>query len=483
MEKVAGKTVGFVKSVRGQIVELECDGSYYPRLRELLTARDDQSVRLEVHSYRSDARLSCLLLSHREMLYRRMEIVSTGEHMTIPVGKDVLGRVMDLSGNALDGKAPIPRTNVRSIYASRQLPLSAKSHTTRSMAATGLKAIDFFTPLPHGGKLGLVGGAGVGKTVLMTEIIRNLNRSHKGVSIFAGIGERLREGYELWQSLRETEVLDRTALIMGLMSESAAVRFKIGWAAAAIAEYFRDEEKRDVLFFVDNIFRFIQAGNELSTLLEEMPSEFGFQPTLQSEMAHFESRLVSSAETAVTSVQTVYVPADQLSNPAVTAALPYFDAVVILSRDVVRQGIFPAIDLLQSRSNILDRSILGDEHYRVVTQAVELLNSYTRLARIVAVIGEAELAESDRIVYLRARCLQNYMSQPFFTVEAHTGRSGVFADRSVVVRDVSRIVDGTFDDIPPEKFQYIGTADEARRAEVPKEKKATVTIPQQRGKA
>lgn len=470
MEKVIGKTVGYIKSVRGQVVELECEGSYFPRLRELLTAREDQSVRLEVHSYRTSSRISCLLLSHREMLFRRMEIVSTGEHMTIPVGKEILGRVMDLSGNALDGESPLSRAKERSIYATRKIPLSAKPRTDRSMSATGLKVIDFFTPLPQGGKIALVGGAGVGKTVLMTEIIHNLSSHHKGVSIFAGIGERLREGYELWKALQETGVLDRTALIMGLMSESAAVRFKIAWAAATLAEYFRDEEKSDVLFFVDNVFRFIQAGNELSTLLEEMPSEFGYQPTLQSEMARFESRLVSSPEAQITSAQTVYVPADQLANPAVNAALPYFDAVVILSRDVVRQGLFPAVDLLRSRSSILDRGILGEDHYHAVTEAVELLNYHTRLARIVTVIGESELSESDRILYLRARCLQNYMSQPFFTVEAQTGRKGFFADRKEVVRDVQRIIDGTFDDIQPEKFQYMGSIDETRRAQAPKHK-------------
>jgi len=254
---------------------------------------------------------------------------------------------------------------------------------------------------------------------------------------------------------------------MGLMSENAAVRFKIAWAAATLAEYFRDEEKRDVLFFVDNVFRFVQAGNELSTLLEEMPSEFGYQPTLQSELAQFENRLVGRGGIHVTSVQTVYVPADQLTNPAVSASLPYFDTAIVLSRDMVQQGIYPAIDVLRSQSSMLEARTLGEEHYRAATEAVELLNYHTRLARIVAVIGESELAESDRVLYLRARRLQNYMSQPFFTVAEHTGRKGFFADRETVVRDVRRIIDGTFDDVPPQKFLYIGGADDARKALTP----------------
>jgi len=403
-----------------------------------------------------------------------MEIVSTGAQMTVPVGKEILGRVLDLYGNALDGGEALAQTSKRSIYGARQ-PSIAGAHRKRVVSKTGLKTIDFFTPLPQGGKLGLVGGAGVGKTVLMTEFIRNLNNAHKGVTIFAGIGERIREGYELWQSLRKTGVLSRTVLLMGLMSENAAVRFKTAWAAATLAEYFRDEERQDVLFFVDNVFRFIQAGNELSTLLEEIPSEFGYQPTLQSEMAQFENRLASSKSGEVTSVQTVYVPADQLSNPAVTAALPYFDAVVILSREVAQQGMYPAIDLLRSHTSILDQSVLGEEHYRAVTQAVELLNYYTRLARIVAVIGEAELAETDRILYQRARRLQNYMTQPFFTMEEHTGRKGFFAEHQVVVQDVQRIIDGVFDDTPPEKFLYIGSTASAKFGHVTKNTSPVMT--------
>jgi F-type H+-transporting ATPase subunit beta len=473
-----GKVVGRVRSVRGQIVEIACEGGYFPRLRELLTAGDDSSVRLEAHSYRSDTHLNCLLLSSRESIYRQMEIVTTGTHMTIPVGEETLGRVIDLYGSVLDGGEALKYTKTRSIYHIAPSLSSVQKTTKRTISETGIKIIDFFTPLPEGGKLGLIGGAGVGKTVLMTEIVRNLNSTHKGVSIFAGIGERIREGFELWQSLKETGVLDRTALIMGLMSENAAVRFKIAWAAATMAEYFRDEEKKSILFFVDNIFRFVQAGNELSTLLEEMPSEFGYQPTLQTEMARFENRLVTLAQAYITSVQTVYVPADQLTNPAVEAALPYFDDIVILSREAVQQGLFPAIDLLKSRSNILDKSIIGDDHFRTVTESVELLNHYHRLARIVAVIGESELTETDRTLYTRARKLIYYMTQPFFTMETHTGRKGVFTKRTQVVHDVAQILDGTLDEVPAEKLMYIGTLDGAKKQTTQmhaKEKRTKIT--------
>lgn len=460
--RISGKLVGRVRTVRGQVVEIDCEGSYYPRLKELLTAPSDPTVRLEAHSYRSDTVLNCLLLSSRETLFRQMEIVATGKQMSIPVGNEVLGRVIDLYGNVLDGGNPLVRKEERSIYRDAPSAVSQQNKGDRVISETGIKAIDFFTPLPQGGKLGLVGGAGVGKTVLMTEVVRNLNSKHEGVSVFAGIGERIREGYELWQSLGETGVLARTNLIMGLMGDNAAVRFKIAWAAATLAEYFRDDKKQDILFFVDNIFRFVQAGNELSTLLEEMPSEFGYQPTLQSEMADFENRLVSKVEAYVTSVQTVYVPADQLTNPAVEAALPYFDDIVILSRDAVRRGLFPSIDLLKSRSNILNPRVVGEEHYRAVTEAVELLNHYNRLMRIVAVIGEAELTESDRVLYLRAQRLINYMTQPFFTMATHTGRKGAFVTRADVVSDVARIIAGGYDEVPVEKFLFISTVAEAQ---------------------
>jgi len=450
--------VGSIRSVRGQIVVVNCEGEYKPHLHELLTSVENPTVRLEAHSYASPTRLNCLLLSSREDLYRNLKIVATSEHLTVPVGKEVLGRVIDLYGNVLDRGTELSRKEIRSIYGSGPQTVMELRSEERVIAETGIKAIDFFTPLLRGGKLALVGGAGVGKTVLMTELIHNLNQAHPGATIFAGIGERIREGHELLESLATTKVLDQTALILGHINENAAVRFKVASAAASIAEYFRDIEKREVLFFVDNVFRFIQAGSELSTLLEETPSEFGYQPTLQTEIAHFENRLVSTREAAITSVQTVYVPADQLTNPAVAATLPYFDAIVVLSRDSAQQGLFPAIDLVRSKSTVIDRAVVGEEHYKALTGAVGLLNHHARLSRIVAILGEEELTSEDRALYHRSLRLRNYMTQNFHTIEDQTGQPGISVSRAQTVKDIQGILDGRYDIVPADKFKYIGDA-------------------------
>ncbi len=456
MESIKEQFVGRISGVRGQIVLVMCESENRPSLRELLSTREDKSIRLEVHSYRGKDLLYCLLLSPHEAIYRNMKVITQGGELTIPVGRSVLGRAMNLYGDPVDGGPPISKETMSPIYSSSSSTISYSGQKEIKLLETGIKVIDFFTPLLKGGRLGLVGGAGVGKTTLMTEIIRNLNAGHEGVSVFAGIGERIREGHELWESLKKTDTLQKTSLLIGHINENAAVRFKIAWAAAALAEYFRDKEKKDVLFFVDNIFRFVQAGSELSTLLEEIPSEFGYQPTLQTEIAQFENRLVSREGVSISSVQTVYVPADQLSNPAVAASTPYFEAVVILSREQSQQGRYPAIDLLKSKSSVLDRGFIGDKHYKVLVAAIELLNQYNRLVRVVTIIGEGELSAKDREVYERALRLQNYMTQPFFTLETHTGRPGVFVHREDVINDVEGILEGKFDSILPEKFLYIG---------------------------
>ncbi len=456
MESIKEKFVGRISGVRGQIVFVMCESEHRPSLRELLSTKEDNSIRLEVHSYRGKDLLYCLLLSPHEAIHRNMKVITQGGELAIPVGESVLGRAMNLYGDPVDGGPPISKEMMNPIYSSSPSTISYSSQKERKLLETGIKVIDFFTPLLKGGRLGLVGGAGVGKTTLMTEIIRNLNAGHKGVSIFAGIGERIREGHELWESLKKTDTLQKTSLLVGHINENAAVRFKIAWAAAALAEYFRDKEKKDVLFFVDNIFRFVQAGSELSTLLEEIPSEFGYQPTLQTEVAQFENRLVSKNGVSISSVQTVYVPADQLSNPAVAASIPYFEAVVILSREQSQQGRYPAIDLLKSKSSILDRGFIGDKHYKALVAAIELLNQYNRLVRVVTIIGEGELSAKDREIYERALRLQNYMTQPFFTLETHTGRPGVFVRREDVIKDVEGILEGRFDSVQPEKFLYIG---------------------------
>ncbi len=448
--------VGRVYGVQGQIVLVHCESEYRPALLELLSAEDSPGVQLEVHSYSDRDLLYCLLLSSKEEVSRNMRIVTEGSTLSIPVGKSVLGRAVNLYGQPVDGGKMLEYSDTRPIHPIARTA-ALKSKKERKLLETGIKIIDFFSPLIDGGRLGLVGGAGVGKTALLTEMIRNLNQTHPGVTIFTGIGERIREGFELWELLHKTGALDKTALLVAHINENAAIRFKIGAAAATLAEYFRDEEKSDVLFFVDNIFRFVQAGNELSTLLEEIPSEFGYQSTLQTQIAQFENRLVGTDKNSISSIQTIYVPADELTDPAVAAATPYFEAIVVLSREMSQEGRYPAINILKSKSLALDRTYITEQHFKAVTGAIEVLNQYERLSRIVTIIGEGELSAQDRSMYERAMRLRNYMTQLTVTAEEQTGRPGVFVSRADTVSDVEAILEGKFDAVPPEKFMYIGT--------------------------
>lgn len=450
------QSVGRTRGLVGQVVRVECDGDYRPKLRELLIAEHDSTIRLEAYSYGDERTLYCLLLSNVESVPRNTRIISTGQEITIPVGKDVLGRVVDIYGEPMDGRGVIKTDNVRSIYASSGNTLASKVERPSTVLETGIKTLDFFAPLLKGGKMALVGGAGVGKTTLQEEILRNVVYGGGGVSVFAGIGERIREGHALWHSLEEYQVLDRTALVFGHISKNAAVRFLTASTAAALVEYFRDEEEEDVLFFADNVFRFLQAGSELSTLLGEIPSEFGYQPTLQTEIAQFENRLYSTEKSFVTSVQTVYVPADEFGNPAIAATMPHMDASVILSRELTQEGRFPAVDPFQSMSTALDPEVVGAEHYDAVTRSIELLAQYKQLARIVSIVGSEELSLENQKRYERAQKILNYMTQPLITTEVETGRKGVTVKREDAVRDVRAILAGDLDRVPAEKLLYIG---------------------------
>jgi len=447
-----------LSGVKGQVAWVRCRREPLPRLGEILTSPKNPEVKLEVHSFGEGGKVFCLSLSPIELLVRHLPLERTGRPLTIPVGREILGRVINLFGQPLDGRGEL-RT-LREIPISGQPPSFGLLKASEEIIETGVKAIDFFTPLLRGGKIGLVGGAGVGKTVLISELLHNITEKHRGVSVFAGIGERIREGHELWLELEKAGVLEKNVLLLGQMNENAAVRFRIAAAAAAVAEYFRDHEKEDVLLFVDNTFRFAQAGSEVAALLGEIPSELGYQATLESEMARFQNRLVSTVNGAITSIQTIYVPADEFADPAVTAAMSYVDSVVILSRDVAQRGHFPAIDPLRSSSTILKKEIVGSEHFETATQAIEVLNRFERLARVAAIIGEAELAPRDQLIFQRAKKLLNYLTQPFFVTEKQSARGGVFVPRQKTVRDIKLILKGEFDKVPEERFLYIGSLDE-----------------------
>ncbi len=455
------RVVGTIRDLRGQVVTVICDGEYRPPLRELLYSEDNPDVRFEAYAYENSRILRCLLLASNVTLSRGDRILSTGQEITVPVGDGVLGRAIDLFGNPEDGKGDIKTKSWRSIHAKEE-GISFDKLPKIELLETGIKAIDFFTPMQRGGKILLVGGAGVGKTVLMSEILKGMISGHDGVSIFAGIGERTREGHELWKWLDENKLLDNVTMILGNIHKNAAVRFRTAWSASALAEYFRDEEKKDVLFFVDNVYRFLQAGSELSILAGEIPSEFGYQPTLQSEIAAFESRLKSTKDNFVTSVQTMYLPADELSDPSIAVAVPHVDSIVILDRSIAQQGRLPAVDYTRSRSTLLDEDIVGKEHYETVTEATDMLHQYERLQRIVAIVGQDELSEENRIVFERAQKILNYLTQPFYTAEVQTGRKGVFVSRKDTVSDIRKIIEGGADNIPSASLLYIGTLNDLR---------------------
>lgn len=455
------KKVGYVRGVIGQIVKVECSGNSLPKLNELLTIAEDKTVFLEAYAYDNHNILYCLLLTDVDKIERDFTVITTGAPITIPVGEVALGRVIDLYGNPIDGGEGLVTNERRSIYHTHDLTQGMKIVRPLNILETGIKAVDFFTPLLQGGKMALVGGAGVGKTTLQEEMLRNIVYEGDGVSVFAGIGERIREGHDLWVSLKEHEVLDRTALIFGHINKNAAVRTITAAAAATMVEYFRDEKKTNVLFFVDNVFRFLQAGSELSTLLRELPSEYGYQPTLQSEIANFENRLYSTEDAYVTSIQTVYVPADEFSNPAVVATMPHMDAVVFLSREMTYQGMYPAIDPFKSRSSALNPRMVGQNHYRIATNAVELLDNYTQLKRIVSIVGEEELSAENQKKYSRAKKILNYMTQSFLSTAVETGRTGQKVSREVVVNDVQSILSGVVDRVPAERFLYISNLKDA----------------------
>lgn len=455
---------GTIISIRGQVLEIDFP-KVKPSVRDLLLLESDRNVKMLVHSAESENRFFCLLLTDQANLARGSKVINTGKTMTGLVGKGVLGRIINIFGDPLDNQGAIKDTEERPIM--RFAPVYSDYPVTEGILETGIKVIDLFCPLLKGGKMGLFGGAGVGKTVLLTEIIHNIVQvsktpeAKKSVSVFAGIGERTREGQELFESLKQGGVLPFTSLVFGPMGENPAIRYLTALSATTVAEYFRDEMDENVLFFIDNVFRFAQAGNELSLLMNIIPSEDSYQPTLTSEMASLHERLVSTRNAGITTIEAIYVPNDDILDQAVQSVLPYLDSSLILSRNVYQEGILPAVDILQSTSSALNTQVAGIAHYATALKAQSLLKQAVALDHIVSLVGESELSKPDQISYKRAKILRNYMTQSFFVTATQTGRPGKYVPLKHTIKDVNDILSGTYDTVSEDKFLFIGTAIES----------------------
>lgn len=453
---------GKIKAILGQIVEVEFEKKQ-PHIHDTLILEDDPSVRMEVYSSSSRDSFYCLLFAQSKKLKRGKTVFNSGSPIKIPVGASMLGRAVDVFGNALDGKGIVQSEEMLPIF-NAGTPFDNVVVPTQVLE-TGIKALDFFSPLFKGGKAGFFGGAGVGKTILLTEIIHNvviLNKNDS-VSVFSGVGERIREGHELYQTLEESRVLPSVSLIFGQMAENPAIRFRVAFAGTTIAEYFREQEHKNVLFFADNIFRFAQAGYELATVMNSVPGEGGYQATLASEMGQLHERLVSTDNGSITTIEAIYVPADDITDYGVQSVFPYLDSTVVLSRDIYQAGRFPAIDLLSSTSSALNTETVGERHYKVFIAAQSLLKKASQLERIVSLIGESELSTTDQTIYRRYQLLQNYMTQNFFVIEQQSGHKGAYIKLSDTISDVERIVGGEFDAVEPRKLLFIGTLAEVAK--------------------
>ena len=447
---------GIITQISGPVVDVEIEGGELPRLREELTVEKSGELRvMEVAQHLDSRTVRCIMLSPSEGLARGLAVDVPGRTIQVPVGEATLGRMFNVLGQPIDGGGPVPEgTPVRSIY--RTPPPFEEQSPAVEILETGIKVIDLLEPYPKGGKIGLFGGAGVGKTVLIQELIHNVAMEHGGYSIFTGVGERSREGNDLWREMRESGVSDKTALVFGQMNESPGVRMRVALSGLTMAEHFRDREHKDVLLFIDNIFRFVQAGSEVSTLLGRMPSAVGYQPTLANEMGELQERITSTKDGSVTSVQAVYVPADDLTDPATATTFAHLDATTVLSRKISEQGIYPAVDPLESSSRILEADIVGAEHYRVARKVQEILEKYRELQDIIAILGMDELSDEDRKTVARARRLQRFLAQPTHVAEKFTGIPGVYVPLKDTLESFAAIVDGELDQYPEAAFYNVG---------------------------
>jgi F-type H+-transporting ATPase subunit beta len=456
---------GVIVQITGPVIDVRFDGGLLPEIHTALRVSNPMvsaapwNVVLEVAQHIGDGSVRTIAMESTDGLSRGMAVHNTGEMITVPVGQDVLGRILNVVGEPVDGGAPVTSGKRYPIH--RQPP-PYKDQTTRSeMLVTGIKVIDLLAPYVKGGKIGLFGGAGVGKTVLIMELIHNIANAYQGYSVFAGIGERTREGTQLFGEMKESGVLDRTALIFGQMNEPPGARARVGLAALSIAEYFRDEEQRDVLLFIDNMFRFVQAGSEVSALLGRIPSAVGYQPTLSTDIGELQERITSTRSGSVTSVQAIYVPADDYTDPAPATTFSHLDATTNLSRAMQEIGIYPAVDPLESTSTILTPEIVGEEHYRIARRVQEMLQLYRSLQDIIAILGMDELSEDDRKTVERARKIQKFLSQPFTVAEHFSGIKGKFVPLEETIRSCSEILDGKHDHLPEQAFYMVGSIDDA----------------------
>jgi F-type H+-transporting ATPase subunit beta len=459
------KNIGKIVQIIGPVVDVEFLEGMLPAIqnaiivkRELVLADQSPELVMEVAQQIGDRKVRCITLASTDGLKRDMKAIDTGSPITVPVGRSTLGRLMNVVGQPIDELGEIKSDKHYPII--RPAPPFEEQATKAELLETGIKVIDLLQPYPKGGKVGLFGGAGVGKTLLVLEMIRNIAIEHGGVSVFAGVGERTREGNDLWLELNRMKVKDKTALVFGQMNEPPGARFRVGFTGVTLAEYFRDEEGLDVLLFIDNIFRFVQAGSEVSTLLGRMPSAVGYQPTLASDMGDLQERITSTKKGSITSVQAIFVPADDYTDPAPVVTFAHLDASTTLSRQIVELGLYPAVDPLTSTSKILDPIIVGEEHYQTARGVQQVLQRYQDLKDIIAILGIEELSEEDKLIVARARKIQRFLSQPMFVAEEFTGRPGKYVPLKETVRGFKSILDGCHDEIPEQAFFMQGTIDD-----------------------
>ena len=453
------KRKGTVVQVTGPVVDVAFDGGSLPEINEALTvAPDGQPRMMEVAQHIGGDTVRCIMLSPSEGIGRGDEVLSTGHTIEAPVGEATLGRMFNVLGQPIDEKGDVNAPEKWSIH--RAPPDFAQQNPTTEILETGIKVIDLLAPYAKGGKIGLFGGAGVGKTVLIQELIRNIATEHGGYSVFTGVGERTREGNDLYHEMTESGVINKTTMVFGQMNEPPGARMRVGLTGLTMAEYFRDQGGKDVVLFIDNIFRFTQAGSEVSALLGRIPSAVGYQPTLQTEMGALQERITSTKSGSITSVQAVYVPADDLTDPAPATTFAHLDATTVLSRSIVELGIYPAVDPLESTSRILDPRIVGDEHYAVARGVQEILQRYKELQDIIAILGMDELSEDEKLIVSRARKVQRFLSQPFFVAEQFTGLTGRYVPLSETIQGFKEILEGKHDDIPEGYFLNAGNIDD-----------------------